>query len=159
MSTNDVPGAKASNKDELAMGCWAEHKDGSLIFVQSTEGDRAVFEMFDLSGKDVVDYRDAMPIKDFKKKFSWDGKSKDKWTWHDKTPFPWNRLIKAGAAAGPRAVSADAQLTAARRVGKSRGIKGKKLKRGDIDHMVERVGRAGQEVIDTLQEAIRGMRR
>lgn len=31
MSTNDVPGAKTENRDVLAMGCWAEHEDGSLI--------------------------------------------------------------------------------------------------------------------------------
>jgi len=33
MSTNDVPGAKAANNDALAMGCWAEHADGSLILM------------------------------------------------------------------------------------------------------------------------------
>ena len=36
MSTNDVPGAKAANGDELAALNWAEHDDGSYIFVLGT---------------------------------------------------------------------------------------------------------------------------
>jgi len=159
MSTNDVPGAKAANNDALAMGCWAEHADGSLILVQSTEGKRVIYEVFDLSDpKHVVDYRDSMSEKAFKTHFSWKGKG-DKWTWHDKTPFPWDRMIKAGVKDGPRAVSATAQLTAAKRVAKSRGIKGKKLKTKDIEHMVERVGKAGHDIVSTLQEAIRSLGR
>lgn len=38
MSTNDVPGANPVNKDILAAGCWAEHADGSLLFVKGNEG-------------------------------------------------------------------------------------------------------------------------
>ena len=49
MSTNDVPGANPANRDELAMGAWAEHADGSLIFVESTEGGTCIYEVFDLS--------------------------------------------------------------------------------------------------------------
>src|SRR6266436_129690 len=97
MSTNDVPGAKAGNHDELGSGCWAEHDDGSLIYVAGTENGRVIFEIFDLSDDDrPVEYRDAMPKKLFEQKFSWDPKNSAsvKWTWHDKTPFPWDRILK-----------------------------------------------------------------
>jgi len=61
MSTNDVPGHNPVNNDELRSNCWAEHDDGSLILVQSTEGGRVIYMMFDLSVEPVVEYRDAMP--------------------------------------------------------------------------------------------------
>jgi len=96
MSTNDVPGAKPSNHDELGSGSWAEHADGSLIYVAGTENGRVIFEIFDLSDDErPVEYRDAMPKKLFEQKFSWDGKgSSVRWTWHDKTPFPWDRILR-----------------------------------------------------------------
>lgn len=97
MSTNDVPGARAENADSLGSGSWAEHDDGSLIYVAGTENGRVIFEIFDLSDEDKpVEYRDAMPLKLFQQKFSWDPRNKAsvKWTWHDKTPFPWDRILK-----------------------------------------------------------------
>ena len=54
MSTTDVPGANPANRDELGVGSWAEHADGSLIFVESTEGDRVVYSMFDVSAEPVM---------------------------------------------------------------------------------------------------------
>ncbi len=114
MSTEDVPGSKASNRDELAHGCWAEHDDGSLILVQSTEAKRVIYDVFDLKGgspdtpKAVLEYRDVKGEVEFKRTFSYvcgedkrDGVS-EKWTWHDKTPFPWQRVIDAGMALAER---------------------------------------------------------
>lgn len=113
MSTNDVPGHKASNNDVLAMGSWAESKDGSLIFVESVENGRVIYSMFDTRHTPVLEYREAMPESDFKPAFSWKADRsglKDKkasgvpadilWTWHDKMPFPWDRVIKNGARDG-----------------------------------------------------------
>lgn len=37
MSTQDVPGANRANRDQLASGCWAEHEDGSLLFVKARD--------------------------------------------------------------------------------------------------------------------------
>src|SRR5437762_12981828 len=101
MSTRDVPGYRAENHDELAMGCWAEHEDGSMIFVESTEGGRVIYSIFDMEKQPITEYRDAMAEGAFKRQFSYDGKS-DPWTWHDKTPFPWDRIIKAGSRDGAR---------------------------------------------------------
>lgn len=117
MSTNDVPGAKASNRDVLAVGCWAEHDDGSLIFVEGVEGSSIIYSLFDLAVDPATEYRDSMPENGFKKTFSWDPKAKDteKWTWHDKTSFPWDRIMK-DFPAGQRHSSAAAQLSAAARV-------------------------------------------
>lgn len=121
MSTNDVPGAKAQNRDVLAMGCWAEHEDGSLIHVEANEAGTVVYSMFDLIDPP-VEYRDAMPEAGFKKQYSWDPKAKDlsalKWTWHDKTPFPWDRIMGTFPA-GTKHVSAREAMTAAKRVAES----------------------------------------
>lgn len=117
MSTNDVPGAKPENHDVLAMGCWAEHEDGSLILVESTEGGRVVYSMFNVAADPVVEYRDAMAEKGFKKMFSWKGKDDLRWTWHDKTPFPFGRVMQ-DFPPGQRHASAAGTMTAAERVAK-----------------------------------------
>lgn len=143
MSTNDVPGARADNGDELAMGCWAEHSDGSMIFVESTEGDRVVYSIFDRSKTPITEYRDAMGEADFKEFFSWSdgngkkskkGKVKEPWTWHDKTPFPWDKIVQRGATDGPRFASASDQLSAAERIAESLKLRGRDIGKR-YDHM------------------------
>ncbi len=120
MSTNDVPGANPANGDTLKLGCWAEHADGSLIFVESTEANRIIYYMFDL--KNHTQYRDAMPEASFKRTFTWDPSktTSEKWTWHDKTPFPWDRVIRAGFRDGEDFPSADHLAAASERVQASR---------------------------------------
>ena len=162
MSTNDVPGHKACNNDQLQMGCWAEHSDGSLIFVESVENHRVIYSMFDLAKEPVVEYRDAMPEKDFKANFSWDAdgtQAKKKvpniaWTWHDKTPFPWDRVIKEGARDGMRFASASDLRTAAERVAESLQLRAEKV--SDRSHMVEQT-RSGSRIggfLRTLAKAL-----
>lgn len=141
MSTRDVPGHKKINNDELAMGCWAEHDDGSLVFVESTESGRVIYSMFDLSQKPIIEYRDAMPEKGFKDYFSFSKKKDIIWTWHDKTPFPWNRIIKEGAKDGVRYACASDQISAAAKVSKSLKVKGKKLtkkQKKKKEHLIEK---------------------
>lgn len=159
MSTNDVPGAVAENRDALAMGCWAEHDDGSLIFVESTEGDRAIYSIFDTSTEPITEYRDSMGLADFQKRFSWDSRESDsiRWTWHDKTPFPWNRVIKGGAKDGLRYASAGEQLTAAARVAKSRKILGAAVEPKRYGHRTEKVA-AKKTIRSRIQAAFRGLR-
>lgn len=143
MSTNDVPGANPANRDKLAAMCWAEHRDGSLILVESVEPDvggksRVVYSIFDLGLVQPVEYRDAMPEDGFKKVFSWvpgdvedDGDDDDlgkiRWTWHDKTPFPWSRVFD-DFPAGQRMASAVATRTAAQRVADSIGVRAQELR-------------------------------
>lgn len=139
MSTNDVPGADPKNNDQLALGCWAEHADGSLIFVENTEGGRVVYSIFDMSAAPPVEYRHAMPETNFKREFTWDvtgvkGKSKDKWTWHDKTAFPWDRIIKAGFPDGAKAASAEHILSAAARVAESLRLHGAEVAADAVAH-------------------------
>lgn len=124
MSTNDVPGHKASNGDTLAMGCWAEHSDGSLMFVESTEMGRVIYSVFDMAKSPVIEYRDAMPEVNFKRMYSYGGGSGETWTWHDKTPFPWDRVIKEGARDGMRYASARDQMNAAERVAERLRLRG-----------------------------------
>lgn len=153
MATHDVPGANAANHDQLAMGCWAEHDDGSLLFVESTEGKSVVFSMFDLTQDPIVEFRDRLREKDFKEKFSWKpGSKKEKWTWHDKTPFDWDRVIKAGAKDGVRHACAHDQLSAAARVAKALGIVPGIF---DPDSIADQVARELPRMIqDKIQQAI-----
>lgn len=126
MATEDVPGFNPANRDQLATGCWAEHEDKSLIFVESTEGGRVVFSMFDLSGSEPTEYRHAMPESDFKKAFSWksgEAVAGEKWTWHDKTPFDWDRVIKEGAKPGAKFTNAIQQISAAQKVAESLNLR------------------------------------
>ena len=92
MATSDVPGANRANQDELAAGCWAEHDDGSLILVNAVSDDRVIFEIFDPAGKAGESVRDEYPVEQFKVDFSWPANG-DKWVWHDKTPFPYERIM------------------------------------------------------------------
>lgn len=157
MSTNDVPGYKPENRDELAMGCWAEHNDGSLIFVESTEGGRCVYSIFDLSKKPVTEYRDAMAVGAFKAQFSWEpgNKKSERWTWHDKTAFPWDRIIQAGARDGARYADVEEQLTAAERVRRSREIhRGRPVDPYELEARVDQLGEKADGIIRRIQRAI-----
>lgn len=121
MSTHDVPGMNPQNSDDLHAGCWAEHKDGSLIYVMGTENQKVLFSMFDLSGPKPVEYRDAMPLKAFEKKFSYDQTNplSIEFKWHDKTEFPWSRVMK-NFRSGVKPVSAEALIEDANEVKRSR---------------------------------------
>jgi hypothetical protein len=157
MSTNDVPGANPRNADELAMGCWADHEDGSLILVESTEGNRVIYSIFDMAKEPPVEYRDAMPTASFNSTFSWSPTKRsanEKWTWHDKTPFPWDRIIKHGAKDGSRLPAAEYVLNAAERIIESRerhrstaaervaselSLQGEELNRDNFGHRMDAV--------------------
>jgi len=156
MSTSDVPGAKDANNDELAMGCWAEHDDGSLLVVHSTENDEVIYSMFDTSKTPPVEFRDKMPMGDFKAYFSWDGNNV-KWTWHDKTPFPWDRIIKSGIRDGVLpAPSGHDQIAEAKSVAESlaekMGIPGHEIDSDKVDHMMSK--ESPRKMISNIQEAV-----
>ncbi len=153
MSTNDVPGANPVNHDQLAMGCWAEHADGSLIFVESTEGGRVIYLMFDVAKSPPVEYRDAMPEASFKTTFTWGKGSKERWTWHDKTPFPWDRVIKNGFPDGEKSVSADDQLTAAERVAESLRLRGARISRDQYRDRMQDV-RSGPDTASIIMDKL-----
>lgn len=149
MSTHDVPGAKTANRDILAMGCWAEHDDGSLIFVESVEGGRVVFSVFDVAKDPKVEYRTAMPEQAFKDLFSYGDAYTDDdliWTWHDKTPFPWERIM-GDFPEGQRPANAEEVLNAAERVAASL-----KLRAGEV--RAREVGGTAQRGATTLMERI-----
>lgn len=164
MSTNDVPGlkdntGKSKHNDELAMGAWAEHDDGSLIFVESVEDGRVVYSVFDLAETEVVEYRDAMSELGFKKAFSWDSDDKiidSPWTWHDKTAFPWDRVIASGSKQGTRHASADQLLSAAERVARSRAMHRRQF---DYDSALAKAGSVGRTIVDKVQRALGELRR
>jgi hypothetical protein len=122
MSTNAVPGAVAANADDLAMGAWAEHADGSLIFVEGVEAGSVIYCIFDLAVDPPVEYRDSMPQSGFETQFSWPNDLSVEWTWHDKTPFPWERVM-GDFRAGVGHSSASGQLSAAARVADSLSLR------------------------------------
>jgi hypothetical protein len=155
VSTNDVPGAKAANKDVLAMGAWAEHDDGSLIFVEAVEGGRVIYSMFDLAPDPPVEYRDGMVEDTFKRTFSWKpagGIAAIRWTWHDKTVFPWERIM-GDFPSGQKHASVEHQMTAAARVAESLD-----LRAGAISHDRPTTQRAGRGILERLHDAVGALR-
>lgn len=151
MSTNDVPGANPQNADVLAMGCWAEHEDGSLIFVESVEMGRVVYSIFDLAQEPPVEYRDGMPEIGFKKAFSWPNDDDLKWTWHDKTPFPWDTVMR-DFPAGQKKVNADDELSAAQRVAHSLNLRAEAIRQRDEALRVEQ--RPARGMMRRIHDAI-----
>lgn len=157
MGTHDVPSHKSAAADELMMGCWSEHKDGSLILVESTEGGRVVYSIFDMEKSPIVEYRDAMAEGAFKVAFSWDPKdpNSQKWLWHNRTLFPWDRIIKAGGKDGVKHASADEQLNAAERVRRSREIhRGEPVDTEAAKRKVDTLAGKAKSILKRLQEAI-----
>ena len=157
MATCDVPGANPVNNDELRALCWAEHDDGSLILVESTEDDRVIYSLFDVSQKPVMEFRDSMRIGAFKRAFSWNPKDakSERWLWHDKTPFPWDRVISRGARDGVRHAHADDVLSAAERVRRARDIhQGRAVDEREAEVRTDRTGDKAGMILDKLQRAI-----
>lgn len=156
MATNDVPGAVAANKDVLAAGCWAEHADGSLLFVKGTENSQVVYELYDVVKVPTVYYQDAMREAAFKDAFSFPpaGKSAEKWTWHDKTPFPWSRVMKTFDRPTPTHADVHDQLSAAARVAESLRLRAQNLSPDDVEPMTDRPAPKGRAIIDRLQRAL-----
>lgn len=156
MSTQDVPGANPANNDELAAGSWAEHDDGSLLFVKGTEAGQVVYELYDLDQDPPVYYQDAMLEDAFKTSFSYPpvGTSSDKWTWHDKTPFPWARVMKTFDK--PRPVHADVHdtLSAAARVAKSLRLRAQDITEEEIGPRTEQVRAKGKSIFERLERAL-----
>lgn len=158
MATQDVPGANPANNDTLRMGAWAEHDDGSLLFVKGTENDQVVYELYDVEQTPPVYYQDAMREQAFKDQFSFPpvGKSKEKWTWHDKTPFPWTRVMQTFDK--PRPVHADVHdtLSAAARVAESLRLRAQKLQPEDVQPNSEQtVPAGGRGIVDRIQRAFK----
>lgn len=161
MATNDVPGAVAAHADELHAGCWAEHEDGSLIFVKGAEGDRVVYEIYDMKkGDKPIYYPDAMEKKEFEKFFSLNvggktakGAKKERWTWHDKTPFPWERVI-GKVDQMPRYADVRDELSAAERVAKSLNLRARELSEEELTPRAAQARSRGIAVFERLMEAL-----
>jgi len=157
MSTQDVPGYGSASSDKLAMGVWGEHNDGSLLLVESTEGGRIVYSIFDMAQDPIVEYRDAMPEAGFKETFSFSSKKSkvdSGWVFHDKTPFPWDKVMKSGGKDGMRYASANDQLNAAQRVAQSMELRKQTFNGDKWSHMLGVVGKKGKVIVDKLQRAI-----
>jgi len=153
VATNDVPGANPVNNDELHVGCWAEHEDGSLIFIEGVEDPNSViYSVFDMTQDPPLEFRDAMPKDGFEEQFSWnDDDDSIKWTWHDKTEFPWSRVM-GDFPPGTRSSSAMATLSAAQRVAHRLNLQGKKVSKTR--------GRGRQlatDIMRNLRNKIRGL--
>lgn len=126
MATTDVPGSNPANGDKLVMGAWGEHTDGSRLFVEGTESGLVTYSMFDMSRRPVVEYRDRMAEQDFRTRFAPKGGPKP-WTWHDKTPFPWDEVIREGAQPGVRLAGAADQMTLARQIAESLSLRAREV--------------------------------
>jgi hypothetical protein len=159
MSTHDVPGANPANCDVLKAGCWAEHTDGSLIYVKGTENGQVVYEIYDVAQDHPVYYQDAMREQAFKTQFSFApvGQSSVAWTWHDKTPFPWSRVMKTFDKPVAQAASAGDMLSAAARVAESLKLRAKALTQGDVEAKTEHVRRKGRPIVERIERALEAL--
>lgn len=155
MSTQDVPGANPSNADVLAAGCWAEHEDGSLLYVKGTESDQVVYELYDRAHDPVVYYQDAMRKADFETQFSYPpvGASDVKWTWHDKTPFPWGRVMQVVQNPAPQHADVQTFLSAAGRVAEALKLRSKQYADAGQTEQVRSKGRTLLERFNAALEA------
>jgi hypothetical protein len=156
MSTQDVPGANPANADKLATGCWAEHSDGSLIFVKGTENGTIVYEIYDTAQTPPVYYNDAMREDAFKRQFSFPpvGSSSDKWTWHDKTHFPWDRVMKGITRPVPQPADSADIITAAKRVADSLKLRAQTLQAEDVSHNAETLRSAAKTIMSGIAQAL-----
>lgn len=159
MSTNDVPGANPVNKDVLAAGSWAEHADGSLLFVKGNEGGQVVYELYDVAQSPPVSYNDAMAENAFKKAFSFPpvGDSKEKFTWHDKTPFPWKRVMQSFDKPRPNFADVADNLSAAARVANSLRLRSHEINQADVEPNVEQV-RTKRSIMRRVGDALAALR-
>ena len=149
MSTGDVPGANPVNGDDLHIGCWAEHSDGSLILVEGAEGGNIVYSIFDVSRDPPVEYRDAMSEDDFKADYTQAG-----WTWHDKTAFPWERIMRVFPS-GQKDVSIGHTLTAAQELANRRSLRGVQMAQDDISHRTDQPMTPPQrDIMGRIQNAL-----
>lgn len=163
MATDTVPGAKPENADKLARGCWAEHADGSMIYVvDKDENDRIIFMMYDLNLDPPQFWTHAMALKEFEKQFTFDPKGKIplsdvRWTWHDKTPMPWERVMKVIKSPTPQMSVTDA-LSAAARLAKSLQARMGKLDEEHVEALSgqgsERAKASAISVFDKIRRAI-----
>ena len=158
MATQDVPGANAANADVLASGCWAEHADGSLLFVKGTENQQVVYELYDIAQNPPVYYQDAMREDAFKKAFSYPpvGNSAEKWKWHDKSAFPWSRVMKTFDKPRPQHADVHDTLSAAARVAQSLRLREQNLAPENVGHMTEQAAspKASRSIVSRIQRAL-----
>jgi hypothetical protein len=135
MATTAVPGADPRNLDDLSVGCWAEDAKGtSLIHVIGHEGGSVIFQLYDLEQDPPLFYQDAMLEKEFKGFFSVPpiGTSEVRWTWHDKTTFDWNRVMKRLSMKTPNYADVEDQLTITQKIAQTLGMRGRRLAQEDV---------------------------
>lgn len=155
MATTDVPGANPKNRDALDIGCWAEDdQDTSLLHVVGREHGQVIYQMYDLTNG--MFYQDAMLEQDFKATFSHPptGQSAERWTWHDKTTFPWDRVMKRIDRPVPQHADVMDQLTAAAHVAERLNIEGRRLDDDEVTPHVEQRRRRGYAIMDRIADAI-----
>ena len=118
-----------------------------------------VYSIFDVGVDPPVEYRDAMPEVGFKLQFTWDPKKPQgiKWTWHDKTAFPWDRVMK-NFPQGSKAVSAMEQMSAAQRVAESLSLQGQAI--ADRPEAMSSVAQqSASTIMDRLRNAIGALKK
>jgi hypothetical protein len=156
MATQAVPGADPRNLDDLSVGCWAEAKDGSLLHVIGHEGGSVVFQLYDLDEDPPFYYQDAMLEADFKQEFSVPpiGTSRVPWTWHDKTDFPWDRVMKRFSGKAPQYADVEDHLSIAAKIGRKLGMRGRRMAKEDLAARSGEGRDRGMRIIERLADAI-----
>ena len=161
MSTNDVPGANPVNKDYLDRGAWAEDKDQtSLVHVIGKEAGSVVFQIYDLTEDPIIFYQNAMIESEFKDFFSVPpvGTSDVEWTWHDKTDFPFDKVMKRFSSKTSHHADVQDQMSVAQRIAAKLKIKGKRLTEDDVSAHTDQERGRGLAIIDAIGDALSKIR-
>lgn len=163
MSTYDVPGANPVNADTIGPKQWAEHPDGSLLYIKGTEGGDVVYEVYDPRGGEyTVRYPHVMPVKEFMQQYSIPphGISKEKWIWHDKptSAFPWYRVL-GRSSQDPherQVVTRDhpPDMTAASRLREALQLRAERVTHEAVQHRTAEPARRGLAVMDKIKRAM-----
>ncbi len=161
MSTNDVPGANPVNKDYLDRGAWAEDKDQtSLVHVIGKEAGSVVFQLYDLDENPIIFYQNAMIESEFKDFFSVPpvGTSEVEWTWHDKTDFPFDRVMKRFSSKASYHADVQEQMSAAKRINAKLKMKAQRLTEADVSAQMDQERGRGLAIIDAIGNALSKIR-
>jgi len=157
MSTTAVPGADPKNLDQLDQGCWAEDAgQTSLVHVIGHEHGSVVFQLYDLSETPIIFYQDAMLAKDFKDFFSVPpfGTSDVTWTWHDKTNFPFDRVMKRFSSKTSHHADVQDQLSIVQKIAQKLHMTGSRLAKEELTAQVEQQRSRGEAIIEVIGEAL-----
>lgn len=79
--------------ERAGVGCWAEHRDGSMAVVEALLNGQVHYLVIDRTGRAIIERWGRIPLARFRRECAPGGLLADGWAWHD-SPFPAERAYK-----------------------------------------------------------------